>query len=216
MKLQIAVFAFLLLIIWYSCRSDELLWTYQLTRYYSPAVGQTKYYKNRSYDIMMNCWGNSEEWCKYPADWVELINSDVWVALACPKTIKLGTKLRLEFHRWSVEWICRDRGWAIKNKRLDGRCWYGDEGVNNIKEWKWCYTGKAKVYIVNNRVDEPMELNHWEKATYKATKKITKICKMVATVKQDDSYVQVDRFQQFFNRILGLKKNDKIFICNNI
>lgn len=225
-KLQIAVFVFLLTIIWYSCKADELLGTYHLTRYYSPAVWQTKYYKNRSYDIMMNCGGTSEEWCKYPADWVELINSDVWVALACPSNIKLGTKLRLEFHWGSVEWICRDRGWAIKNKRLDSRCGYGDEWIDNIKNNTNCYTWKAKVYKVTNRVDEPMELNHWksnEKLTYKEIKKSTpvvkvkKICRLVSTIKQDDSYVQVDTLRwQLINWIRWLNKWSKVFVCKDI
>lgn len=124
---------------------EQYLWEFRLSRYYSPSVGQKEYYQSREHDLQMNC-GWNEESCKYPADGKLLTNKDIGYAYSCPKSILLGTKIKLVFHWWVVYWECRDRWWAIKNKRLDARCWYGDEWLRNINDWKGCYTGKADVY----------------------------------------------------------------------
>ncbi len=133
---------------------EWFVWVFNLTRYYSPVKWQKKYYMwvSREREIRMQCWCRKdwtchEEDCLYPADWKLLTEKDVWVAYACPKAIPLWTKIRLEFDWWTVDWVCRDRWWAIKWMRLDNRCWYGDEWLENIYKNKNCYTGRAKVYI---------------------------------------------------------------------
>ena len=165
-KATLAVLSFVLAMLWLTAIGVILLWIadwraleipkqkeqylgeFRLSRYYSPVVGQKKYYTSRKADLEMNCGSTREEDCKNTANGHILHKDDVWVLYSCPETIPLGSKIKLEFHRGTVYWTCQDRGWAIKDKRLDARCGYGDEGVRNIRKWKWCYTGKAKVYIL--------------------------------------------------------------------
>lgn len=140
-------------------RSNWYLWQYTLTRYYSPVLWQRRYYTSLEADIKMNCWWGEwltvEQaifWCKFPADAknntpkYELKESEVGSVYACPPNLKLGSKIKLVFPWWTVYGTCRDRWWAIKWHRLDARCWYGDEALDNIYWNKWCYTGKAKIY----------------------------------------------------------------------
>ena len=124
----------------------EPLWEFRLSRYYSLEEWQEKYYTNKQADLAMNCDGDVES-CKTTADWHILTDDDIGVLYSCPKSIKLGTKIKLVFHRGTTYGICKDRGWAIKDKRLDAWCGYWDEWVENIREGKWCYTGKAKVFV---------------------------------------------------------------------
>ena len=129
-------------------QKEQYLGEFKLSRYYSPVVGQKKYYTNRKADLEMNCGSTSEADCVNTANWHTLENDDIWVLYSCPETILLWSKIKLEFHWGTVYGTCQDRGWAIKDKRLDARCGYGDEGVYNIRKWKWCFTGKAKVFIL--------------------------------------------------------------------
>lgn len=133
---------------------EWFVWVFNLTRYYSPVKWQSKYYMwvSREREIRMQCWCRKdwtchEEDCVYPADWKPLTENDIWVAYACPKVIPLWTKIKLEFDWWTVDWVCRDRWWAIKWMRLDSRCWYWEKWLDNIYNNVNCYTGKAKVFI---------------------------------------------------------------------
>lgn len=128
-------------------QKEKYLWEFILSRYYSPVVGQKKYYTNRRADLVMNC-GGDEKSCEIPADGLKLQEHEVGVAYSCPPEVPLGSKIKLQFHWWTVYGVCRDRGGAIKDKRLDARCGYWEKWVYNIKKWKWCFTGKAKVYIL--------------------------------------------------------------------
>ena len=192
---------------------DEFIGTFTLSRYYSPAVGQTVYYKDRAYDIMMNCGGTDEEGCKYPADGWLLTDEEIGTVFACPPSLKLWSKIKLVFHWWEVEGVCRDRGWAIKGMRLDNRCWYGDEGVSNIREWKGCYTGKAKVYRI---IDPPLsDAIALPKEEPKEEPKLTgRKCKLLYTTKTDWETIQIDTFLwALFWRFKGLDKGSKVFTC---
>lgn len=127
---------------------------FTLSRYYSPVPNQERYFMwvDREREIRMQCGcpgGNcNEDGCKYPADWKLLTDADIGKSYACPPELPLGTKIKLVFHWWEVEGVCRDRGGAIKNARLDARCWYWMDGLNNIEQGKGCFTGKAKIYII--------------------------------------------------------------------
>lgn len=126
------------------------LGTFTLSRYYAPEVGQTKYYVNREHDISMNCGWSNEENCNVTANWHILTDEDIGTLYSCPPSIPLGTRIRLEFHRWTTYWVCHDRWGSIKGKRLDSYCWKGDQWVDNIRSWKGCYTGRATVWIEGN------------------------------------------------------------------
>lgn len=132
-----------------------------LSRYYSPVPWQKKYlsdvdwyiwkkytdkYKANWYtqgyerDVCMNCWCRLD-WkekqlydCTIPADWLKLTDDDIHKAVACPSEYKLGTKIYLK-DIWTV--VCRDRGWAIKNNRLDMWCWIWEKALDN---WDNCPT----------------------------------------------------------------------------
>ncbi len=120
---------------------------FQLSRYYSPVKWQKKYYVSRMHDLAMNCWG-SEEKCKDTANGHILADEDIGYVYSCPPEIPFDTKIKLVFHWWVQYGICKDRWWDIKKLRLDSWCGYWDTGVNNIKKWIWCYTGKAKIYLL--------------------------------------------------------------------
>lgn len=132
----------------------DYLGEFTLSRYYSPVPNQERYYMwvDREREIRMQCGcpgGNcNEEGCKYPADWKLLTDADIGKSYACPPELPLWTKIKLVFHWWEVEWVCRDRGGAIKNARLDAFCWFGMTWLTNIEQWKWCFTWKAKVFII--------------------------------------------------------------------
>jgi len=124
----------------------------EFTRYYSPEPNQKTYlssttgyfskkyqdmYKNYSQgyerDVCMNC-GCDINWhqlydCTKPADGKLLKAEDAYKIIACPPELKLGTKMWFD-GLWTV--TCRDRGWAIKNNRLDLRVGYGDKWVEEM------------------------------------------------------------------------------------
>lgn len=115
---------------------------FSLSRYYSPLPFQKKYYNNKTYanDVCMNCgcWWD----CSTTANWHKLISEDKYKSVACPSKYKLWTKIYLE---WIGEVVCNDRWWAIIGNRLDMRCWYGDDALNN---WTSCPTGIRKWYVI--------------------------------------------------------------------
>ena len=73
----------------------------------------------------MNCGGD----CLHTASGHLLTRDDTWKIVACPPEFKMGTKLHIED---VGDVVCRDRGGAIKKKRLDLWAGIGDEGLDNI------------------------------------------------------------------------------------
>ena len=102
------------------------LGTWKITRYYTPVKGQTKYFSGSySKDFYINCQGD----CLVTANGYRLKEEDEFKVVACPPTIKFGTRLQIE----SIgEVICHDRGGAIKGKRLDLWAGIGQKGLDNI------------------------------------------------------------------------------------
>lgn len=123
-----------------------LIGTYKLSRYYTPVKWQSKYWNgNYQKEFSMNCQWN----CRITANGHYLEEHEVWKVVACPKNIKLGTRLLMVYPRWwEFEVTCHDRWWAIKGMRLDLRCWVGQEWYDNIfkKDPTPCPSGKVKVY----------------------------------------------------------------------
>lgn len=101
-----------------------------------------------------------------------------------------------------------------------------------LKDTVLSYEKNKQLYLVDNDytqkqasiinwIDEPMELNKWksnEKLITKWTPKVQvkKVCTQIHTIKEDWSYIQIDRIHQFLNWILWLKKNDTVFICKKL
>lgn len=128
----------------------ELLWEFQLSRYYTPDKAQTEllpYEKNKQQAIETNCWKTIED-CKHSANGYELKQEDAGKIYSCPPEIPMNSKIKLVFHRGTMFWECKDRGGDIKDKRLDGFCWIGNTGVRNIKWNKGCFTWKATIYLL--------------------------------------------------------------------
>jgi len=125
---------------------------FSLSRYYSPQVNQERYYNWKSYeeDVCMNCWCKKDNtWkiiqiydCKKPANWITLKQKQRWKVVACPKEYPLWTKFYIE---WIWEVICVDRWWAITWNRLDLRCWYWMNALNNRDT---CPTWKRLWYVL--------------------------------------------------------------------
>jgi len=105
---------------------NKYLWKYNLTRYYSPQPNQDRYYQWKTYeqDVTVNCWASAiwNDWCSYPANWVKLKDSDALKVVACPWEFPLWTKFNIKWYWWVT---CVDRGWDIKDRRLDLWAGYG-------------------------------------------------------------------------------------------
>lgn len=85
----------------------------------------------------------------------------------------------------------------------------------------------AKMYKDN--IDEPMAMNKWMSnenlinppklkktvASKEPIKTTGKRCKIIYRAERD-GYIQIDRFQNFRNRIRWVKKNDAVFRCYDI
>ena len=56
---------------------EQYLGEFKLSRYYSPVVGQKKYYTSRKADLEMNCGSTREEDCKNTANGHILHKDDV-------------------------------------------------------------------------------------------------------------------------------------------
>lgn len=115
-------------------------WYFSLSRYYSPMKDQTSYF-NGSYasDKDMNCGAGD---CLVAAGWYKLKATDAGKVVSCPPELPLWTLLRIE------DWVivkCADRGWSIKNKRLDMRAGIGQTWLDNIKQNK-VITWKRNIY----------------------------------------------------------------------
>lgn len=126
---------------------ETYLWEFTLSRYYSLTEDQTIYYTNKKADLAMNC-GWTIESCKNTANWYELKKEDVGKVFSCPDSIAFDTNIKLDFRWWTMYGICKDRWGKITERRLDSRCWYGNDWVNNIRQWKGCNTWLAKVSII--------------------------------------------------------------------
>lgn len=123
--------------------AKTLLGEYGISRYYTVVPNQTRYYLNKTFenDFKMNCsWD-----CFITANGHKLTDNQWGRVVACPKDIKLGSRLLID-GIWEV--TCHDRWWAIKNKRLDVWMWVGDAGVNRIYAKATTYHGKRKVYLL--------------------------------------------------------------------
>jgi len=110
--------------------SQKLSGLWYVSTYYTPVRGQ-KSYVHGSYDndYEINCLGN----CLETADRHILTNSDIQKVVACPKGFPFGTKLKLTYpDNTTREVMCRDRGGAIKNKRLDLWVGIGNDGRNRV------------------------------------------------------------------------------------
>lgn len=112
-----------------------------LSRYYSVMPNQTSYYWGRTYeeDFKINCSGDP----MVTSDWHQLNDNEWWKVVACPKDIKLWTKLYIE---WIWEVTCHDRWWKIIKQwdtyRIDMWMWqwqaWLDRIMNNAIRW-WNY-----------------------------------------------------------------------------
>lgn len=107
--------------------------TFEVTRYYSPVKGQSKYYNWKTYeqDVCMNCWCWGD--CSYPANGIKLTNEQAWKVVACSQNYMLRTKFNIEWYWWVT---CVDRWSAIQSNRLDLWMWYGEEALNKINTLK--------------------------------------------------------------------------------
>jgi 3D (Asp-Asp-Asp) domain-containing protein len=79
-------------------------------------------------DFRVNCHGN----CLSPADGGKLYtDADAFRVLACPPEYPLGTRFEIE---GIGELVCRDRGGAIKDRRLDVWAGVGDAALSAMRK----------------------------------------------------------------------------------
>lgn len=139
---------------------DWTRFNYKMTSYYSPQANQSHYFYSHKLwrrrtleeEIAMNCWYNENltlekniEVCKYPANWMELLNEHIGKVWACSRDIPLWTKLYID---WYWEITCVDRGSAIWSYRLDIWNWYWQQWIDNIEKWRLWIPNVARVKIV--------------------------------------------------------------------
>lgn len=118
---------------------------WRITRYYSPIVGQPRYYMGKTYleDVRMNCGLNKDGTagdCYHTADGSDVRNYAPLTLAACPPSIPHGTKLKIEMYG-IVE--CHDRGGAIKEKRIDLWAGLGMDGLAVLADKKYACPGGA-------------------------------------------------------------------------
>ncbi len=134
-----------------------LLGEFDITRYYSCDINQTKYLTREVNTLKKKLWREptlSELYTEcnrrqfnwdadntQPKHWARYTNADAGIAVACPKEIPARTKLRIEWYDKEV--VCRDVGSAIVSGRLDLFVWIGDYWVDNFNNFP---TGKRKVF----------------------------------------------------------------------
>jgi hypothetical protein len=118
-------------------KKNNLLWTYTISRYYSPEPWQDHYFGWKTYaqDVTTQCgaWAIGNNGCSYPADWHRLNDSDILRSIACPAQFPLGTRFNIKGWWWVT---CVDRGWSIINRKLDLRAWYGIDWLKTIEGTK--------------------------------------------------------------------------------
>ncbi len=122
----------------------EYIGEWKVSTYYTPLKDQVKYF-NGTYDsdFVVNCHGD----CFSTASGYRLSEKDVKKVVACPPTFDFGTVLEIE---GVGEVICRDRGGAIKGKRLDLWVGSGDSGFNRIGQGSG---NNLKIYILDKNVE---------------------------------------------------------------
>jgi len=120
------------------------VWTYVLSRYYSPEKWQDKYFKG-SYesDKAMNCGPGD---CSTTANGHVLQKGEAGMVGACPEWL-FGKTIYIDMGFWKQEFRCIDRGSAIIGNRIDIRAGYWNTGYYNIKNWVVKNTGTAKIYL---------------------------------------------------------------------
>jgi 3D (Asp-Asp-Asp) domain-containing protein len=136
---------------------------WNVTRYYSPVLGQTRYYRTGKdaykRDVEMNCGLYSPEQlaefrkrgkkvykdgmledgtygdCVHAA-YGRLEPQDAMKVAACPPEIPFGTKFNIQ----GIGVVtCRDRGGAIQGRRLDVWAGFSEEGLQNINKYPGGY-----------------------------------------------------------------------------
>lgn len=134
------------------------LWEFNITKYYSCDINQTKrlpwevnilkkklWRAPTNLELHNECNRRQFNWDAdnvQPKHWGRFTNWDAGLAVACPKTVPWWTKLRIEWY-WEV--ICRDVWSAITAWRLDLYVGIGDWAVDNFNNFP---AGKRKVWIV--------------------------------------------------------------------
>jgi 3D (Asp-Asp-Asp) domain-containing protein len=115
-------------------KKNPLLWTYNMTRYYSPIQWQDHYYKWKTYaqDVTTNCWSSAiwNNGCLTPAYWWILTNEETWRVVACWSQFPPYTKFNIKWYWWVT---CKDRGSSIIGKDLDLWVWFWNTGLNTIE-----------------------------------------------------------------------------------
>jgi len=110
-------------------KKEKYLGNYKVTTYYTPVKNQSRYYEGsyaRDYEI--NCSGN----CLITASGHKLKNQDSYKVLACPKSFKFGTIIKLHTRIGILNAVCQDVGGAIKGKKFDLWVGIGEVGIKNI------------------------------------------------------------------------------------
>lgn len=131
---------------------DGSIWTFVLSRYYSPQDWQTDYFQwNIRNEVKMNCWISPKvlklsDNCIYPSNWEQLKPEMAWLVGACPEWL-FNKTLIIDMWFGKQEFRCIDKWWAIVWNRLDIRAWFWQVWYDNIKNWTVHNTGKAKVRI---------------------------------------------------------------------
>lgn len=137
-------------------KEEWLLWVFNITKYYSCDINQTKYLQREVNILKKKLWREPTNEELYnecnrrqfnwdadntqPKYWAKFTNNDAGVAVACPKNVPWWTKLKIEWY-WEV--VCRDVWSAITEWRLDLYVGIGDWAVSNY--WKFP-SWKHKVY----------------------------------------------------------------------
>lgn len=80
-------------------------------------------------DFKVNCSGD----CLVTADGYQLKPEDAFKVAACPPEMPFGTRLQID---GIGKVVCRDRGSAIKNRKIDVWAGIGDQGLQNIRTTK--------------------------------------------------------------------------------
>lgn len=110
---------------------------WKITSYYTPLPNQNDYYTTYGEDLYINCSGD----CSITASGAKVDN----LTVACPPEFAFGTRIFID---GVGEKICRDRGGAIKNKRLDVWTGYGDAGLEIIKDPTRTPSGTREVWLL--------------------------------------------------------------------
>jgi len=204
----------------YEWIADKSLWEYNLSRYYSMLPWQESYLYGRTYkqELIEQFAGDPD--VTMPADWVRYTHDDRMKAVACPPNIKLWSKLYLQPLDWKWPWLvvtCRDRGGAIKGRRIDMYCGVWQDAVN---EWNTCVTGRRKVYTMVRWLDAWMvaqdESGTLQPREPQQPQQPRKICRLLRSWKSKSTNVLVDDWNNnwFIDQSIDNKTGKaKIYKC---